>query len=151
MTNTMRIWGERRQERPRVGPLARWLCPPVPIRGCFRWHVPTEIPACWPKRSPCEGRSSRAGEWGEGVISPLPHLHPPPHCHVPNIWSQREFPPLAPSRPPRWHSKSTSFASVPAAIRYWDGWLPVSPHPQVGYPRGALRAYLRSYIRTRMH
>jgi hypothetical protein len=28
MTNTMRIRGERRQERPRVGPLARWLCAP---------------------------------------------------------------------------------------------------------------------------
>jgi hypothetical protein len=44
---------------------------PVSVRGHFSRRAPTEIPACWLKRSPSEGRSSGGGEWGGGVTSPL--------------------------------------------------------------------------------
>jgi hypothetical protein len=43
---------------------------PVPVRGRFIWSKPTEIPACWLKRSPSAGRTSGSGQWGEGVIFP---------------------------------------------------------------------------------
>jgi hypothetical protein len=43
---------------------------PIPVRGCFIRCTPTEIPACWLKRSPSEGKSSGDGECGEGVIPP---------------------------------------------------------------------------------
>jgi hypothetical protein len=44
--------------------------PSAPVRGCFIRRAPTEISACWLKRSPSKGRSLGGGEWGEGVISP---------------------------------------------------------------------------------
>jgi hypothetical protein len=43
----------------------------VPVWGCFIQHAPTEIPVCWLKGSPSEGRSSGGREWREGVISTI--------------------------------------------------------------------------------
>jgi hypothetical protein len=68
---------------------------PVPARGRFARRAPTEIPACWLKRSPREGRSLGGEEGREGVISPLTHLHPPPHHHLSRIPAQRLSPPCA--------------------------------------------------------
>jgi hypothetical protein len=41
----------------------------VTIQDYFSQREPMETPACWLKRSPSEGRSSRGGEWGGGVTS----------------------------------------------------------------------------------
>jgi hypothetical protein len=41
---------------------------PVPTRGHFTRRAPIEIPACWLKRSPSEGRSFGGEEGREGVI-----------------------------------------------------------------------------------
>jgi hypothetical protein len=81
------------------------------------------------------GRQVRGGlqgvESGEGVLSPpLPHLHPPPHLHLPRIQDWREFPPLVPSQSPERHSKAASFASVPAAFHCQQSWPTASPYPQ---------------------
>jgi hypothetical protein len=102
---------------------------PIPVRGRLVRCTPMEIPVCWLKWSPSEGRSLGGGEWGGGV-PPLPHLHPPLHRHLLRIQARREFPPPAPSQPPGRHSKATSFASVPAAFRCRHGWPPTSPHHQ---------------------
>jgi hypothetical protein len=76
--------------------------------GLWWWvRRPIEIPACWLKRSPSEGRGGGALEAKRGereLSSPLPRLHPPPHRHLLRIRARREFPPPASSRSPGWHS-----------------------------------------------
>jgi hypothetical protein len=101
----------------------------LPVQGHLVHRAPTEIPVCWLKRSPSEGRSSGGVESGERELSPpLPHLHPPHRCLL-RIQARREFSPPTPLPPPGQHSKAASSASVPTAFSYRHGWPPALPHP----------------------
>jgi hypothetical protein len=104
---------------------------PIPVRGHFVWRAPTEIPACWLKRSPSEGRSSGGVEGREGVISPSSFSSSSSSLSSPEYPGSEGVSPPALLQPPERHSEAASFASVPATFHYRSNWPPISLHPGV--------------------